>query len=1104
MKKPLIFLLLCCLCSVVWCASGKKMKAVLPLMKASPQIDGVISPSERAASTEVMGLLRYNSEVMTGRQGTYYFAMTEQGLYVAANTTLPPKHIPLVDRVKKRDGAVFLDDSVELDIFPPHQKFVYQLLVNPQGTTFERKYPVVYGSTTHTDHQPWNPNVQMKSRQANGAWTVEMLIPLAELDSADLVAGSVWGFLAGRNWQNPGEMTTIKQVVSTFVNPEEMAEFTYAPLLSYASFLGVGENAAKGDFKIACQITNPSSRPVEVLSRISVVSDSAPRFLDTTVTVPAKSTLPVVLKFEESNQVVRAISILLKDVAKDKELLNRQVTYDPTLKSQWNDPQQKRSAELEIGVYPYYKMIRARYGNPAEKVSGWKNAQVAIVRKDGAVVKSQVATAKEYGFETVFNFVPEPGEYLVKMELADANGKKSTKERAFVIEKYGWEHNKIGLDRIIIPPFKELSYPDARTVKATSTGYHFAGGFFDRISAAEAESILAAPITLTINGEVLKEESFKMVEKSADRTKTTGRLTWSGGAVNLAGTMDYDGFYRFTMNFAPKGTQKIDSAVLTIPLKNEYSQQIHALCNQMKYNDAKFLPAGNGVVWKSADTRKHPMLSGNFMPYVWMGTLDKGVAWMSESDRYWSLDPKKSALEVVATPKGRELRIHLVNAPTQWKESFTLEQAIQATPVKPQPDYKHRLTERSVFQNCWNLCTYAGAAMWGAWQDNVFYPRGKDYSMIQYFAKRKFEPAMDKKMIDDFVARHSTGFTAERVAFLRRHLERGIVYAKMAKYIIPYVNARFSHLDWPEYRTYRDEWWCSEYRADNADEYNNTPTKSYQDCVVYYMRELVRAGMEGIYYDNIRDWTNPNDVTGPAYRRPDGKMQPYFDLFALRELVKRTAVMLYQEKATFPDGRPILTAHMTNTNMVHVLAFASISLDLEAEFGSKDFQNRFTEGYLRTCTLGLQSGVIPEILVQISGNNREFVTRTFLSVTLAYDLHFVMSGGGPTPTWANTWRKLHQWGYGSPEVKVTPCWKPQPVSADLSQWRLTTYSKAGEMIVAVCSFGETGTGTLDVSGCKAVSAVDFESGKALEIKDGKINLEVPKHDFKLLKLTVKQ
>ena len=191
-----------------------------------------------------------------------------------------------------------------------------------------------------------------------------------------------------------------------------------------------------------------------------------------------------------------------------------------------------------------------------------------------------------------------------------------------------------------------------------------------------------------------------------------------------------------------------------------------------------------------------------------------------------------------------------------------------------------------------------------------------------------------------------------------------------------------------------DEWWCSEYRAMSEDEYNNTLTKSYQDMVLYNLRNMVRAGLEGIYYDNIRDWTNPNMVTGPAYRRADGTVQPYFDLFDLREFAKRTAIMLYQEKKTFPDGRPVLTFHMTNTNLVPILAWGSISLDLEAQYGSKDFQNRFSEGYLQSCTIGTQTGVIPEILITITGKQLHAVSRTFLAVTLAYDLPFVMNGGG--------------------------------------------------------------------------------------------------------------
>ena len=154
----------------------------------------------------------------------------------------------------------------------------------------------------------------------------------------------------------------------------------------------------------------------------------------------------------------------------------------------------------------------------------------------------------------------------------------------------------------------------------------------------------------------------------------------------------------------------------------------------------------------------------------------------------------------------------------------------------------------------------------------------------------------------------------------------------------------------------------------NKCDYNNTPTASYQDFLLYWNRKLVREGLDGIYYDNIRDWHNPNPVTGPAYLMESGKMQPYFDIFDMRTLIKRTAVMLYQEGKNIFDGRPLFVLHMTSTNLAPFTSLGSIALDWEDKFGAMDFQDRFTEDYIKVCSLGLQSGAIPEVLVQITGS----------------------------------------------------------------------------------------------------------------------------------------
>jgi hypothetical protein len=567
--------------------------------------------------------------------------------------------------------------------------------------------------------------------------------------------------------------------------------------------------------------------------------------------------------------------------------------------------------------------------------------------------------------------------------------------------------------------------------------------------------------------------------------------------------MEYDGFYRFKMNFIPNGKQKITSAYIAIPLKKEFATQIHSLCNRMKYNDAKFLPNKNGIIWQSSQSRKTSQLYGNFRPYVWIGTLAKGLVWMCESDKHWSLDTKLDALDILSLKDRNIFRVNIVNKPTTWEKPFTIEQAFQATPVRPMPQYQRRLTCRLSFPNSWKYSTYMGPYCWSGFSH--FYPPNFDYSFVNYIRDKKFSKVNDRKMIDTYIKKNLVGVSTKTKQSFDRHLVRGIAYAKNAKYKVPYYNARASSLKWPEYSTYMDEWWCSNYRASNADAYNNTLTKSYQDMVLYHLRRLLREGMDGIYYDNIRDWSNPNPVTGPAYQLPNGHMQPYFDLFDLREFVKRTAVLLYQEKKVFPDGRPVITLHMTNTNIVPVLAFGGVSLDLEAEYGSKDFQDRFSEGYLQSCTIGLQSGIIPEILISITGKKTTFTTRTFLAVTLAYDIPMVVNVGGLAPIWGKTWSSLYNFGYSTKDVKVSPCWEANTVTTNNKDWRITTYLKEStkELVIAVSSFGKTATSQLNLGKYIATSCSNWESKNAIPIKNNTITLSIPKHDFKLIKVKIK-
>ena len=1090
MKRTLFFLL-----AFAAILSAAETRFVLPILKATPTIDGLLDDSP---CLTVQGIVQYNSLYLSGRQGTIRFALTPDSFYVAATTQLPPDGVPLLDRVKKNNGAVFLDDSVEIDLTPPNATAVYQVIVNPSGAMSTRKYPIDNGGTTHTHFLPWEHSITTASTCESGIWTMEMAIPLKDMENPASAPGAIWGFLAGRNWQQPSEQTTTCKV-TYFTAPDTMAKAVVNPSLPVVSQLSIGAEAANGKYDLHLTAHNFDIKPHKIQLQCDAVSDAAPRQIDKEFTVAANSSIPLHFEFDNGTKSVTEFRASVKDLDSGTIIFQRNFTHDPNLVAKWNDPNQKKDVQLDFGFYPYYRLLRARFGSPAEPTSGWAKATFQATTEDGKELATLPGVSTPWGFEAEFKeFEPPVGKHKITVKLFGKDGATFEHSRNFVRNTFPWEGNDIGKERVVIPPYIPLKKEGDRTISGLLTSYSFRDGFFSEVT-ADGKALLAAPVTLAIDGEILREQKFQFTEIAEDRVCTEAILTWKGGKVVVKGTLDYDGFYRFILDFQPNGRIELNSAVLSIPLRREFASQIHSTCNKLRYNDAKELPEGDGLIWRSSQSQKTPKHQGSFRPYLWLGKLAHGMAWCAQTDQHWSIPENGDAIDIMADKNTATLRINIVGQPTVWEKPFKLEQALQASPTRPRPANRRHFLERTAYPNSWTVCTLAGASCWGCYNVASFRPADGDYAYINYLSKRQFSTESNKAMIDEFMS-HAANFPEHRKASFRNHLERGIYYSKISRWNVPYINARCAHLDVPDYQTFMDEWWCSEYRAENADEYNTTPTASFRDMALFYLRRLVREGMDGIYYDNVRDWTNPNPVTGPAYRLKDNTIQPYFDIFEQRELLKRTATMLYKEGKTLPDGRPILIAHMTNTNILPYTSFATITLDMEAEYGSRDFQDRFTEGYIQTCTLGLQSGAIPEILVQISGNNTDFVTRTFLAVTLAYDLPFVMNCGGVTPTWSKVWRKLFEWGYPTFDVKVTACYENPQVSSDVAQWRFNTMVKGNEAVVCVSNFGDAAEGSIDLTrlGFKPTAVTDFESGKAVPLDNGNVTLQISKHDFRII------
>ena len=130
----------------------------MPKLTAPPTLDGTVKTGEYNNSVKLYGLNAYNSSFFNDRQAEQYFAVDSKYFYWAMKSELPPAGMQLLNRIRKKNGPVFLDDNNEFLIIPPGGKFVYHLIVNFIGTTFTIKYPIINGGVTQGDKAAWNPS----------------------------------------------------------------------------------------------------------------------------------------------------------------------------------------------------------------------------------------------------------------------------------------------------------------------------------------------------------------------------------------------------------------------------------------------------------------------------------------------------------------------------------------------------------------------------------------------------------------------------------------------------------------------------------------------------------------------------------------------------------------------------------------------------------------------------------------------------------------------------------------------------------------------------------------------------------------------------------
>lgn len=1114
--------------SPVRAASLPPEVSVPPTMSA-PTLDGEIKATEWKGAVKVLGFVSQHDGKLTLRRGMFWVGSDGRRLFIAVKTEAPPGGRLLTRAVPdgQRDViATVRDDSLELWIDPHKGKRegdrrLFQIITNARGTIYDQAYD--RGNPQNPVDLSWRVRWQFADKVNKGWWEAEMAIPLAVL-GAETEPSHPWGLRVVRDWQRPWDQSrwaTRRGAFSDVASMPVVHWDTTAPVTQMVSLARDHTGPV-----IAVKIFNPSAKAIPVKATITDAwSMDPPGQTEKTLTLPPGKTEVVTHRGRDGgpegdhHTVIRVTS-----PEGGRVFFFRDFTWNlhrPAMV--WTvGKEQRQAVELRFKYYPYHNEVKAQVDVTAltarEAVTG---VRVVVRRgKKPTPLAERTLTFRKGIAEGLFRVPDLPdGRYEIAAFLRGGAGvPRQPVVRTFERRHFPWEHNKLGMSAVVIPPFTPLNVGEG-TLSCVLRELKLNGvGLWDQVQSAGKE-LLAAPMRweAVLAGKPVRVQSdrLRLVEAKPNRVTTVGG--WKAGPLTAAvrSEYDYDGMMRVVLSLrqAPTPDTTVDRVTLVVPLRNGLVRYMHACGDGLRHNYAGKVPVGEGVVWDSSHGNKLNLV-GTFYPYLYLGGAVRGIAWFADNDRDWVLDDTTPTVEVVRKDDVVELRVHMVTKATRLVREHRLEFGLQATPVKPMPEqptnWRKWQCDRKL-PGCFAFSILGSTYYWGGVAYDL-YPRGCDLSFFDWI-----RDAREKGKADlGFVNRWMEGYKPEArpgTALWKKYLAHVMYTARVAPAyprsegcaLIPYTNARgigFQAAEWP---TFQDEWINFPYYnrvRKGAVGYDITPTDSYRDFAVYYYRKAMTC-FDGVYWDNIYLSALRDPVTSRAWVDDRGRLHPSMGLWHMRNLIRRTAVM-YSEQGK----RGVFVPHMTNTNLVPILAFANVALDWEWQYGERDFQDRFTPDLTVAETIGRKTGCVPLILSGGMHDRRNprfpWVMRTRLGVCLVHELRVWDYGPGEEVTLL---KKLYAFGYGEPDCRVFNYWEEDyPVVVTGVDARTLTLSRGGRVLVVVTDYGNGGKVTVKLAATRlrvdpAARATDFETGQPVAgtVASG-FTFSLKKHDFKILQV----
>lgn len=1101
----------------------------------------------------------FNGMHMDPREGRTLVGFRDRTLYIAVISALPPRGVYGVGKhseEKARDSELIGDfNGIEIWLDPNRDRresregdqAFYQIFVNSVGSIYDAK--LVPGAAPD---KGWNTEIRSAHHIDNDhrIWTAEIAIDLGAMGWTGSVVGRSMGILVSRNYKGPWQQGTWfphgGAFVSWYLYPRIF--FTQDDPVVCIESLGAAFWEAKPEFKVT--IFNPGPARTAAVG-MHLRSSDMPDVKDTkTVALPAGGKAeyefaPAKGTLHTTADHLFSLNVDPVDGGKPWFRYTGMWSQDPrtwvaTGKSdRWSkilpiDQKWALRAEANPGAsvgvlaYPYLRVFAVNLdasqlvGDPAgqdkDKLS---DSAVVTVSLGGKELARQDCSwdlqSGRYGARQQVKLADMPeGQYEIRVKF---NRYADPIVKTYTREKYVWEGNTIGITDTIYPPFEAVK-ADAGTTRVVGREYGVGDlGLWSSVKSLGKE-ILAGPIAIKVSGvraqvsegggvnrddaQILRGAA-KLVSSTPMKAVYEAEAKHRAVTVRSRCTTELDGCMKVELTLLPPDTRDLNPETLSgltldIPLKAELAPLWHAVTTAIRVNPMGELPNGEGVIW---DSRQFPNGDwiGNFVPYIWMGGVERGLCVFANNDKGWVLnwDAKKQfspCQEFIRHGDTVTIRLNLVQKPITLTEPRTIVIGLMASPGKPIPykDWRAITAWGSGLGKGFEWLPRHTFTMGCAVEDsyNAAYPIHRDYSL--YDAKVGLNALAKEKGWDVFLTDWKQRNGLDKPV---KELDEGEAMALSRINQHPGTNG-YGGMYWDEYHA--DCRRHPETRVFNG-EWRNNMAASRRDFRCYYGAETVKRGI-GLYFDNAYPHLSKDPLTSDAYEIPGLGVQGSAGLWEQREYHRRMW-NIHRQFGALWGNRPMEMIHMTNTQLIPMLTWNDMNCDLEWFYGPEPQQSKYGLPMLQAETSGRHSGCIPYAFAIIDGcktaAEQRMAERSKFGAMMVHDIRISLNAAEIQ----KLARILHGFGYGRsgvfPDEKdpdtVYNYWSDGcPFTCDKPLVKGLLVKRGGELMMLVCSWDKEPTTagfTLNTSalGLAPQAASDAEGTAEEQAEEARARIE---------------